>query len=431
VVWQMFPSDCKAAEFWTEFAEDQDTTFFLLEGSVRSTKTVVSSQVYSDYCENLAPPGPLAMFGKTERTLKQNVLDPLSEFLGPDFFKLNRGSAELQLCGRLNYLQGCPNFEAVSKIAGKTLAGGLADEATTYPHDVWEMIGTRFSVDGAKCIATMNPGPPRHWMKIEYLDRLEEANARTWHFILDDNPFISDRVKARLKRQYTGLWYKRYILGLWVAAEGAIFDMFSEEKHVVQDDALPKAYSHVITGVDYGTSNPSSFINIGLASDGPYQGRWIVFKEYFFDSRKTGRQKTDSEYSSDMRTFLSQIQRPDSIEVDPSAASFKVQLVQDGFDMVVDADNAVLDGIRDVSQGLSTENLLIHDSCTNLIESISGYVWDPKAQAKGEDKPLKQDDHAVDALRYAFRRAVLGLPIQISYSIPSKAITGSAYKPTF
>jgi len=412
-MWEMFPADCKAAEFWLDFAEDQDTTFFLLEGSVRSTKTVISAQVYSDYCENLAPDGPLAMFGKTERTLKQNVLDPLSEFLGPDFFKLNQGSAELQLCGRLNYLHGCPNLEAVSKIQGKTLAGGLADEATTYPHDVWEMIGTRFSVDGAKCIATMNPGPPRHWMKTGYLDRLEEANARTWHFTLDDNPFISDRVKARLKRQYTGLWYKRYILGLWVVAEGAIFDMFSEEKHVIHDDALPNNYTNIITGVDYGISNPSAFINIGLAADGPYQGKWIAFSEYFYDSRTANRQKTDSEYSADMHRFL--MKAPDSIEVDPSAASFKVQLAQDGFDQVADADNAVLDGIRDVSQGFSTESLLIHDSCHNLIDSISGYVWDPKAQAKGEDKPMKIDDHPVDALRYAFRRAVLGLPPQVGW----------------
>lgn len=398
--WEPFPPDSKAAEFWLEFAEDQDTAFFLLEGAVRSTKTVISSIAYSDWTENLAPEGTLGMFGKTERTLKQNVLDPLSDFLGPAHFKLNQGRGELYLMGRLHYLFGCPNIEAVSKIQGKTLAGGLADEVTTYPEDVWEMIGTRLSVDGSKCIATMNPAGPRHFMKTKYLDRLEEANARTWHFTLDDNPFLSEKIRNRFKKQYTGLWYKRYILGLWVAAEGAIYDCFDESSMVIHD--LPKKWLQVRVGVDYGTHNPTAFYLLGHAADGPHLGKWIVSKEHYFDGSK-GRQKTDSEHSADMRTFLEGMY-PQSIEVDPSAASFKVQLRRDGFTVARDADNSVLDGIRDVSHALSSGKLLIHDSCSHLIEELQGYVWDPKAQERGEDKPLKVNDHSCDALRYACRR---------------------------
>lgn len=414
MTWRPFPETSKGFDVWNEFCEDSDSTYFLLHGAVRSSKTFASILAFCDKVENCRP-GPIGMMGKTERTLRQNVLDPMRELIDDErLFHLNQGQGELTLFGRKIYLIGAPNIAAVSKIQGKGFVLVYCDEAETYPADVWSMIGTRTDADGVQIMGTMNPGGPRSWMKVDYLDRLDDVEGRAWHFTLDDNPFLTDKVKNRLKKQYTGLWYKRFILGLWVAAEGAIYDMFDDKKHVISE--LPH-FSKTIVGVDYGTSNATSFISIGKASDGDHAGKWIAFNEYYYDSREKNRQKTDKEYSTDMKSFVGDPNA--SIQVDPSAASFKTQLAADGFHRVEDADNSVLDGIREISQGFATGDLLIHESCTNLIDEILGYSWDPRAQANGIDQPIKADDHACDALRYAFRKAMLKMPTY-SFSSPGQ-----------
>jgi PBSX family phage terminase large subunit len=393
VPWQPFPEGCKAADFWLEFIDDQDTKYFFLEGAVRSSKTFGSICAYCDAVENKFHPGPLIMMGRTERTLRQNVLDPLMEMVGPSYSHLNMGMGELTLFGRKNYLFGAPNIAAMFRLQGKGGVGAYCDEANIYPYEVWQMLGTRAAADGIQIISTMNPGNPRSWMKLEYLDRLEEVNGRAWHFTLDDNPFLSEKTKRELRTQYTGLWYKRYILGLWVSAEGAIYDMFSEQAHVIHD--LPKRFSEIVVGVDYGTANPTAFVMLGRSADAPYLGKWIVMKEFYYhaDPKKSARQKTDKELSDEMKHFLNGI-HPSAVMVDPSAASFKVQLKRDGIEGVRDADNSVIDGIRDVATSLTGGQLLINESCTHLLDEIPGYCWDKKAQDKGEDKPIKQDDHA-------------------------------------
>jgi len=326
----------------------------------------------------------------------------MRELINDDrLFHLNQGQGELTLFGRKIYLIGAPNIVAVSKIQGKGFVLVYCDEAETYPNDVWSMIGTRTDASGVQIIGTMNPGGPRSWMKVDYLDRLRDVDGRAWHFTLDDNPFLTERVKNRLKKQYTGLWYKRFILGLWVAAEGAIYDMWDEAKHVITSPKDQK-YDKIVVGVDYGTSNPTAFIMLGKR-----EGKWIAFKEYYFDGRK-GRQKTDIELANDLVKFISG-HKVNYIVVDPSAASFKLQLAQMGLP-VADADNSVLDGIRTVASCLSSGVLLVDESCSNLIQEFPGYSWDTKAQDRGEDKPIKSEDHALDALRYAFMAAMHGFP---------------------
>jgi PBSX family phage terminase large subunit len=416
MAWKPFPCDSKGFDVWNEFCEDSDSTYFLLHGAVRSSKTFASLLAFCDKVEHCRP-GPIGMMGKTERTLRQNILDPMRELINDNTkFQLNQGQGELTLFGRKIYLVGAPNIAAVSKIQGKGFVMVYCDEAETYPPEVWDMLGTRTDAGGVQILATMNPGGPRAHMKVNYLDRLNEVDGRAWHFTLDDNPFLSAKVKNRLKTQYTGLWYKRYILGLWVAAEGAVYDMFRESDHVV-GGTLPK-FSKIITGVDYGTSNATVFISLGRIADGEHVNKWMAFKEYYYDSRKSGRQKTDREYSDDMKTFHDT--PPDSVQVDPSAASFKLQLARDKVARrIEDADNSVLDGIRSVSQGFSTGDLLIHDSCSHLIDEILGYSWNAKAQANGIDEPVKIDDHACDALRYAYRRACLKSPVY-TFAAPSE-----------
>jgi PBSX family phage terminase large subunit len=399
MAWKPLPKSCKAAEAWDEFIYDRDSTYFLLEGAVRSSKTFGSILAWADWVENIAPPGPLAMLGKTRETLIQNVLYPLTDLVGPQMARLNRGTSTLYLFGRPIYLFGADNIRAATKLQGKGFVGAYCDEAETYPHEVWQMLGTRTDAESFKVLATFNPGPPNHYLKKDYMDRLDKVDGRHWHFVLDDNPFLSEKVKDRLKRQYTGLFYKRYILGLWVAAEGAIYDMFDEGRHIVHD--LPQ-FASIVVGVDYGTVNPTSFIALGYDFKAR---RWIAFKEYYYDSAARGRQKTDAEYAKDMQEFLKGI-HPSNVLVDPSAASFRATLRQQGTHGLTDANNSVLDGIRSVATGLTTGKLMIHESCTHLIEEFPGYVWDTKAQENGEDKPVKQGDHALDALRYGYMRAI-------------------------
>jgi phage terminase, large subunit, PBSX family len=400
MTWRALPDDCKAAEVWIEFVEDDVTKYFLLEGAVRSTKTYGSILAWCDYIGNKCPEGPVAMIGQTRDTLIRNVIVPMQDLLSPDAIQLSRGTSILMLFGRPIHLLGAPNMLAMKKIQGAGFVAVYCDEAETYPRDVWQMLGTRTDAQGMKIIATFNPGPPTHFLKKEYLDRLDKVNGRAWHFTLDDNPFLSEKVKNELIGQYSGLFYQRYILGKWVAAEGAIYDMFSEDRHVVHG-ALP-SFSEIIVGVDYGTANPSAFVMLGRARDGPLAGKWIVAKEFYYSGRDD-RQKTDGELSQDMKSFLGGL-FPTAIMVDPSAASFKIQLKRDGFTHVRDADNRVVDGIRDVAHALATGQLYIHESCEHLLEEFPGYCWDPKAQEHGEDRPLKQNDHALDALRYAARR---------------------------
>ena len=181
-------------------------------------------------------------------------------------------------------------------------------------------------------------------------------------------------------------------------AEGAIYDMFDPETHVVKE--LPQSFEKYVVGCDYGTASATSFVLLGLS-----QGTWYAIREYYHDSRQSGRQKTDTQYSRDMVRFLSGI-RPRAIEVDPSAASFIIQLRRDSMGHIYEADNEVLEDIQVVSQALEGKRLLIHESCKHLVSQLATYSWDSAASKRGEDKPLKQNDHAVDALRYANMRAV-------------------------
>ncbi len=402
MAWKPFPPTSKGFDVWNEFVEDADTTYFLLHGAVRSSKSFSSMLAWVDCVENVFRPGPLVMMGKTERTLRQNILDPMRELINDDkLFHLNQGQGELTLFGRKIYLIGAPNISAVSKLQGKGFVGAYCDEAETYPPEVWDMLGTRTDAEGVKILATMNPGGPRAHMKINYIDRLDEIDGRAWHFTLDDNPFLSDKVKNRLKTQYTGLWYKRLILGLWVSADGVIYDI-PEDKICV--DEAPKTCDKYHVAVDYGITNPTHFLLFGRS-----QHTWYILKEWRWDSSKQMRQKTDVELSADLGKFLEwQGEKivPNTIDVDPSATSFIVQARRDHPSLsIVYAMNPVVDGIRTTTTALATGKLKINrPECPILLQEYAGYAWDRAQQERGEDVPVKLDDHAMDAMRYGAMR---------------------------
>jgi len=390
------------------------------EGSVRSGKTIGSLIRWLHFVASSETDGELLMVGKTERTLKRNVLDPIGEMIGGDI-KVLTGTGEARLFGRRVYIAGANDERAELKIRGLTLAGIYGDELTTWPQSFFQTAMTRISVKDSKFFGTTNPDSPSHWLKKDYLDRSDEINLRRFHFQLKDNPSLDPAYVADVTREFTGLWYKRFILGEWVQAEGAIFDMWDSDEFVVSG-RFPRVEDNGPTpgktaggvaiqlplmvrkwvAIDYGTVNPFVALLFGLGTD----GKVYVMSEWRYDSRKTNRQKTDSEYSADFRDWLQfHNAYAEWTFVDPSAASFITQLWKDGHEGVRPADNAVIDGIRVTSSALAQGRILVHESCTGLIEEIPGYVWDPKAQQRGEDKPIKTEDHSVDAFRYGIHSA--------------------------
>lgn len=359
-------------------------------GAVRSSKTICSMVRWLEYVKS-GPPGDLLMTGKTERTLKRNILDPLEQIIGRGF-KYNRGTGEAKLLNRRIYIAGANDERSEGKIRGLTLAGAYGDELSLWPETFFKMLLSRLSVPGAKLFGTTNPDSPYHWLKTDYIDN-SELDLKSWHFELEDNPNLDQAYIDSLKKEYTGLWYKRFISGLWVLAEGAIYDMWDDNVHAV--DIIPERFDRYYLGVDYATGNPTAFILIGQAGLKLY-----AIDEYYWDSARTGRQKTDAEYSADLKKFI-EGRYPQAILVDPSAASFILQLRRDQVPGIRNADNSVLDGIRNVASFISGSRFFVYKKkCPNLLKEFAGYVWDPKAQKKGEDKPIKTNDHALDATRY-------------------------------
>jgi PBSX family phage terminase large subunit len=374
-----------------EYIFQSDARINIAEGSVRSGKTISSIVAWIKFILE-APPGELLMVGKTERTLKRNVLNVLADMVGNKYFSLNRGEGEATLFGRRIYIAGASDERAEGKIRGLTLAGAYGDEITLWPESFFTVLLSRLSVPGARFFGTTNPDSPYHWLKKGYLDRGDSLNMKCWHFTLDDNFSLDPFYVESLRQEYQGVWFKRYILGLWVLAEGIIYDMWDGDKHICR---FPEGLTNFIVAVDYGTSNPCTFGLYGWTGGFPV----YLMKEYWHDSRGSGRQKTDSEYADDFVSWLEDI-RPSVVYVDPSAASFIVELRKRGF-RVRGADNSVGDGLRFVASLLTRGGFLVDPSCTNTIAEFSSYVWDSKAQLKGEDKPLKQNDHAMDRNRYA------------------------------
>lgn len=374
-------------------------------GAVRSGKTISSIVRWLDFVAR-APQGKLLMVGKTKDTLERNVIDPMTEMfgdLGSSAVVHTRGANTAVILGRLVHLVGANDKKAEGRIRGMTLIGAYVDEASLLPDGFWQMLLTRLSLPGAKLFATTNPDNPAHWLKRDYLDRASELDLAAWHFGLDDNPALDPQYVAQLKAENVGLFYKRFVEGLWVQAEGAIYETFDPDLHVV--DLLPQMAQWLCVAVDYGTVNPFAGLLIGQGTD----GRLYAAREHRHDSRAARRQKTDADYSQDLHDALEQWRQdpgltrpvdPTWMVVDPSAASFMVQLHRDGWTGVNGGPNAVVDGIRLVASALASDRLRVHRSCTGLIDEFPGYVWDPEAAKQGRDEPVKADDHSLDSLRY-------------------------------
>lgn len=369
--------------------------FNIWVGSIRAGKTFASIRRML-YELKHGPPGDVMFLGVNRQSIDRNILGSLYSMLG--FPTPNPKTMKTRLYGRDIYFVGCPDISAVSTIKGATLALGYVDEITEIPEAVFKMFEGRLSVPGAKMIGTTNPDGPSHWFKKQYIDRAAEIDLKHWDFNLDDNPILDEEYKKRIKASYTGLWYNRYILGEWALASGAIYDTFDHDNEYIHDYPTPNYY---IVGIDYGTTNATAAVLCGITPNKFPQIH--VEAEYYYDSAKVGRAKTDAELVRDIKDFIG-YKSVSSIYIDPAAASLKIALRQADLP-VQDAENDVLLGIKIVGKFISGKNIVIHKSCNTLKEQLQSYAWDPKAADRGEDKPIKKNDHCTDALRYCVASA--------------------------
>lgn len=366
------------------------SSYNVWEGSIRSGKTYASLWRFIDEAKH-GPAGDFAIISRTYDSFDRNIYPELEKILG-NHVQYLRGKRQIYIKERKCHVITADDSSAEAKIRGCTLAGAYVDEITIIPENVFIMLLGRLSVANSKLFGTTNPDSPYHWCK-KWME--ENPDVKTFKFHIDDNPFIEEAKKQELKRQFKGLWYKRFIEGKWVQAEGAIYDFFDEKMHVIDNPEFQANY--YVCGVDYGTTNPCAFVLVGY-NPHHYPNIWVE-DEYYYNSRIHQRQKTDAEYVEDLAKFI-QFRNVQAIYIDPSAASFRAALVKAGIDSIIDANNDVNNGIGFTAMKLSDGALKICRKCKNLIAEFQSYVWDEKSVKLGIDKPKKESDHALDALRY-------------------------------
>jgi len=395
-----------------EFVLNSTRKWNIAHGSVRSGKTVATLFRFMQACYN-CPDSQIWMIGKTKTTIFENCVqliineppkgmpDPLGIYR--PFCTWFKGDGELRFMDKTISTLGAKDNSMVGVIQGKTISLCYCDEMTLYTPEMINMIDTRLSLPYSMGFASMNPSHPSHELK-KWIDLADKGDANYYqlHFTLDDNPFVDDNYKYRIKTSTSGIFYKRNYLGLWCLAEGSIFDFFDRSLHVCKKKA-PRNAEYWIAGIDYGATNAFACLLIGCSS-GKNEGTNIpmmwVQEEYYWDSRKTNKQKTNFEYAQDVKNFL----EPYGVKLiymDPSAASFKEELRRMNFRVVDKVNNDVRDGIGFMSSKMMLGQLVVCASCPNLIREIESYVWDEKKAERGEEEPIKKDDHAIDAMRYA------------------------------
>jgi len=396
---------------------DSTARLNIWHGSVRSGKTISSIIRWLEFISTAPRGGHLVMVGKTERTLRRNILSEVEKIVGARQYHYNAGEGVATILGREVFVYGANDERAEGKIRGLTVAGAYGDELSLWPESFYRQLLARMSARGAMMFGTTNPDGPYHWLKTGFIDRADTLNLRAFHFGLDDNPALDPAYVDSLKAEYVpgSLWYKRFIEGLWVAAEGAVYDFFNEAEHTLT--SLPDSFrpdGHWIS-IDYGTSNATSAGLYGAwrkAAPGDLSA--VRLDGYYYDGRATGRQKTDSEYAADLGEKFGEWKGKAPIILDPSAASFKQELRRTGW-KVIDADNSVIDGIRTQAKMLHNGEYKLLNTPGNrqAIRDYGAYLWDTRAQARGEDKPIKQNDHTKDEERY-FLQTVFGKSVQPS-----------------
>lgn len=370
----------------------------ICEGAIRSGKTMFMAIAFFDWAMQNFNGQNFIVMGKTVSSAWRNVIAPYTSLTWcRRKYKVRQSRTEGTVTVRGNghtntfYIFGAKDESSYQLIQGITAAGCLIDEVAICVESAVNQALARCSVDGSKYWFNCNPSYPSHWFKVQWVDRAREMNALLIHFELRDNPSLSAKTIARYERQYVGVFRKRYIEGLWAQAEGLIYPMYDE---AFEDTPRLNRVREYAVSIDYGTMN--AFAALLWANDGDV---WHCIKEYRYSGRDEGHQKTDSDYVHDMVAFTRSLPGEPEIIIDPSATSFITALrrCDERSFRIRPANNSVEDGLRDTAVCLQSGLVKFSRECTETRKEFEGYVWDDKAL---DDRPLKVNDHLMDALRY-------------------------------
>ncbi|MCM1316226.1 MAG: PBSX family phage terminase large subunit [Prevotella sp.] len=373
----------------------------ICDGAVRSGKTLSMSLGFILWSSCEFNGGAFAICGKTINSVRRNVITPLLPLLKDYGFtcleKISRNYIDITFLGKTNrfYLFGGKDDGSASLIQGMTLSGVFLDEVVLMPRSFVEQALARCSVEGSKIWFNCNPDNPYHWFYNEWIKKSDEKNALYIHFTMDDNPSLSQKLRNRYKKLYSGTFYERFVLGRWTASDGIVYPVFSPEKHVYKGEVQCECY---FISCDYGTVNPSSFGLWGLNNN-----VWYRIREYYYSSRKTGVSRTDEEHYTALENLAGNY-NINRVIVDPSATSFIECIRRHGKFRVVKANNDVVTGIRHVSTLLKQNKLMFNESCRDIIREFYLYRWSEKAVS---DTPVKENDHAMDDMRYFVMNVVV------------------------
>lgn len=397
----------KILNWWTENSPVKDADGIIADGAIRSGKSLSMSLSFVLWAMTNFDGQQFAMCGKTVGSFRKNVLFWLKIMLKGRGYKLvdhrNDNFCTISDGNHENffYIYGGRDERSQDYIQGLTLAGLFLDEVVLMPQSFVNQATGRCSVDGSKMWFNCNPGSPSHWFKTDWIDKAKDKNILYLHFTMDDNLSLSEKIKERYRRTYIGIFFDRFILGLWVLAEGIIYPKYAEAIAEPPEDVKPEKYA---LSIDYGTQN--AFAAIIWAK---YGDVWYAVDEYYYSGRDKGISKTDAEYGNDMDEFTKHIEGRIPTIVDPSAASFITELKRKPTKKyrVVLADNAVMDGIREVSTAMERGLIKISPKLKNWKKEAGGYIWDSNAV---DDKPVKTNDHSMDATRYFVKTAKIAVP---------------------
>nr|DAR28763.1 MAG TPA: large terminase [Caudoviricetes sp.] len=383
----------QALSWWCPGSPYESRDAVICDGAVRSGKTLCLGISFVAWALCRFQDRSFAICGKTIRSLKRNLITTLLPALQESGFRCELKAAENRLdisCGRHSdrfYLFGGRDEGSSALIQGITLSGVLFDEVALMPRSFVEQALARCSVEGSKFWFNCNPENPQHWFYREWIQKAERKNALYLHFTMEDNPSLSPQIRARYRGLYAGTFYERFVLGKWVAAQGLVYPFMTDPMLC----AAPKNCESYAVSCDYGTVNPSSF---GLW--GKKEGVWYRVDEYYYDSRAAGASRTDEEHYAGLEQLCGE-REMESVTVDPSAASFMETIRRHGKYRVLPAQNEVLDGIRQVSVALKQGDVKICRNCADAVREFGLYRWNDD---KSRDAPVKENDHAMDDIRY-------------------------------
>ena len=400
--------------WWMPKSQDKGFDALVCDGAVRSGKTLAMGLGFFLWAMSCFSGRRFALCGKTRGGVRRNVVEELLPWLrklGMTVVDSRTAQVLTVRFGRQEnefYLFGGKDEGSAALIQGMTLAGVFLDEVVLMPRSFVEQACARCSVEGSRLWFSCNPEGPQHWFYKEWILQADKRNCLHLHFTMQDNPSLSQTVRRRYERLYTGVFYRRFILGQWCQAEGRVYDFFDTASVRSAPGGL---FEQWVISCDYGTVNPASF---GLW--GKQNGVWYRTDEFYFDSRREGRQMTDAEYAEKLRK-LAGGRTIREVIVDPSAASFIEVLRRNGW-KVRKADNDVISGIRKTADALKEGRIVICDRCTDCLREMDLYVWDLEA---GGDRVVKKNDHAMDDMRY-FVTGVLAGSAGFAACIPERKI---------